>query len=288
MEYVFVRLSKKKEKKVRNLGKFVLLAFIPMLISCMSLDYQTFYSSQAPEKYESLNDASVFYYPNSNINDIYKLLFSDYYIVGKSAFNGPFEDPGLSRKFAARLGADILIATAQFKETRTSFINLETPMSTTTNISGYGGAGSFYGTATTYGTKTTSIPVDVDRYDQTGLFLKNLNHVKPLWERTKNDYRSTGQSNLTGTWISEGYKLELIVSGDQTLAFVQEVQKGEEREKFWREDDLKFVFSPETGVGIYLMGNKTPQPAKISVNNFGYLEISLVLLDDQKFSFKKQ
>ena len=49
---------------------------------------------------------------------------------------------------------------------------------------------------------------------------------------------------------------------------------------------LKMIFDKDFGVGIYLMGNKTPMPAKFCVNKFGPLEIELIT-DSEKFSFAK-
>lgn len=52
-------------------------------------------------------------------------------------------------------------------------------------------------------------------------------------------------------------------------------------------DDLKMIFNPETGGGIYLMADRTPQPANIKLNKFGYLEVSLILQNDA-FSFARR
>jgi len=44
----------------------------------------------------------------------------------------------------------------------------------------------------------------------------------------------------------------------------------------WNAGQLKFIYGVESGVGVYLMGNKTPMPAQFSLNKFGHLEVKLI------------
>lgn len=250
---------------------------------CTTLGHQTFYRQVAPLKYPATSNVMIFEYSNVDLDEIYELLFSDYLVIGKSAFNGPYENPSQSRSYAKSLGADIFITTSQFKETKTSFMNLSTPTTSTTYISGYNGTGSVYGTATTYGTQTTTVPIRVNRYDQDGMYLKNINGVNPLWVRTRAQYQATGQNHLSGTWKNESYEIEIIQSGEQMIAFIKSVIGGD---KSWSQDQLKFVFGKESGVGVYLMGNKTPMPSKFSLNKFGFLDVKL-LTNSEVFSFAK-
>ena len=226
----------------------------------------------APMKYPPTSNVMVFDYRNVDLDEIYALLFSDYLVIGKSAFNGPYESPDGSRSYAKSIGADIFITNTQFAETRTSFVNLSTPTKNRTSISGYNGGGSFYGTATTYGTQTTTVPIRVDRYDQEGMYLRNVNAFNPLWERTRSQYRETGTSDLSGIWKNESYEIEIIQSGEQMVAFIRIVLGGQ---KSWTKEQHKMIFGAESGIGIYLMGNKQPQPAKFMLNKFGFLEVQL-------------
>jgi len=225
----------------------------------------------------------VFQYANVNIKEIYDLLFSDFLVIGRSSFNGPYEDPTQSVPYAKSIGTDVFVSTSQFKETRTSFLALSTPTSSTTYLSGYSGTGSFYGTATTYGTETTIVPIIVNRYDQEGLFLRNVNNVAPLWERTEAQYKKTEPSDLEGIWFNENYRLSLYRSGQQMVAFIASTPK--EREG-WVQGQLKFIYGVESGVGVYLMGNKTPMPARFSLNKFGHLEVKLIT-SQETFSFAR-
>ena len=253
------------------------------LSGCQTLGYKKFYSQIAPMKYPATQNVMVFQYSNVDLDEIYDLLFSDFLIIGKSDFNGPYENPDRSKLYAKSIGADLLITTSQFKETRTSFMNLSTPTTNTTYINGFNGTSSVYGTATTYGTQTTTIPVRVNRYDQDGMYLKNVNAVIPLWERTKEQYQETDKNKLTGNWKNESYEIEILKSGDQMVAFINKILKGD---KSWSKEQLKMLFGADSGVGIYLMGNKTPMPSRISVNKFGHLEIE-ILSNSETFSFAK-
>jgi hypothetical protein len=265
----------------------IIAAFI--LSGCTTLEPKTllghkkFYNQVAPMKFPTTSNVTIFEYSNVSLDEIYELLFSDFLIIGKSGFNGPYESPSQSRAYAKTIGADIFITTSQFKETKTSFINLSTPTTGTTYISGYNGSSSVYGTATTYGTKTTTVPIKVNRYEQDGMYLKNVNGINPLWERTKSQYQATGTNELSGIWKNESYEIEIIQSGEQMIAFLRTVLDGD---KSWSKDQLKMFFGMESGVGIYLMGNKTPMPSKFSLNKFGFLEVKL-LTNSTVFSFAK-
>jgi len=248
------------------------------------MGYIQFYEHVAPIQYPATQKVMVFEYANTGLREIYDLLFNDFLIVGTSGFNGPYENPKRSINFAKSLGANVLITNAQFTETKTSFINSTTPTKNTTYISGYTGSGSFYGSATTYGTRTKIIPISVDRYDQDGLYLRNVNNVNPLWERKYSDYNETGQSPISGMWFNENYEIKTYQSGDQMVSFINSEPKDR---KIWKVDDLKMIFGVDSGVGIYLMANKTPIPAKIAINKFGHLEVKL-LLEDQIFSFARR
>jgi hypothetical protein len=263
----------------------IMFIFVALLVQgCASLGHKEFYTQAAPMKYPPTEKAMVFEYANINLKEIYDLLFSDFLIIGRSGFNGPYENPNLSVSYAKSIGADVFISTSQFKEARTSFMNLSTPTSSTTHISGYSGTGSFYGTATTYGIQTSTVPITVNRYDQNGLFLRNVNGVVPLWDRTEAQYKKTEQSNLEGIWFNENYKINLYRSGQQLVAFIA----GEPKDRHsWGKGQLKFIYGVDSGVGIYLMGDKTPMPAKFALNKFGHLEVTLIT-SEQTFSFARQ
>ncbi len=252
------------------------------LQGCVGLGHKDFYTQVAPTKYPPPVKVVVFEYENVNLKEVYEMLFQDFLVIGRSGFNGPYQDPKRSASYAQSIGADVLLSTSQFKEARTSFINSSTPTTNTTFISGYSGTGSFYGTATTYGTRTTTVPVTVNRYDQDGLFLRNINKVVPLWERTVAQYKKTEFNELEGNWSNETYKLNIYRSGQQLVAFIASEPKVEG----WAKDQLKFISGVDSKVGVYLMGDKTPMPAHFKLNKFGHLEVELITLKET-FSFAR-
>lgn len=264
--------------------KLLMLLILATLTGCAALQHQESYRQSAPTKYPKTSQVMVFEYRNINIHDLYKLLYGDYLIIGKSEFTGPYENPRSSIEFAKSTGTDVFVTTSQFKETQLSFVPMVTPTSSTSYISGATAAGPFYGTSNNYGTRTSIVPVYVDRYIQNGLYLKNVNHVTPLWEKKRSDYKESGADTLSGIWFNENFDLKIYKSGTQIVAFFDSAPKGKEQ---GRVDDLKIIFNPETGAGIYMMADRAPQPAQIKLNKFGNLEVDIMSLNEN-FSFARR
>ena len=265
--------------------KLLMLLILALLTGCATLQHQESYKQSAPTKYPQTAKVLVFEYHNVNLREIYDLLYSDFLIIGRSEFVGPYESPKSSAEFAKSIGTDVFIASSQFKEVRTSFVPMTTPTSSTSYFSGYTVSGSpFYGTSNNYGTRTTMVPVYIDRYEQSGLYLKNVNHVTPLWEKTRADYKETGSDALGGIWYNENFDLKIYKSGAQMVAFYNSSPRGKDKGQV---DDLKMLFNPETGAGIYIMADKTPQPAQIKLNKFGHLEVTITSQNDS-YSFARR
>jgi hypothetical protein len=262
---------------------FVVITIALMLSGCAIVGHKTFYSQRAPMKFPPTSNVTIFEYSNVEIEEIYNLLFSDFLVIGESAFIGAYEPPSRSASYAKSIGADVFITTSQFSETKTSFMSLNTPTTTTTYVSGYNGNGLVYGTATTYGTQTNVVPISVNRYNQDGMYLKNVDVTNPLWVRTRSQYEVTGINDLSGVWQNESYQIEILQSGEQLVAFITSILDGD---KSWSKEQLKMIFGIESGVGIYLMGNKTPMPSKFQLNRFGFLEVTL-LTNSETFSFAR-
>jgi hypothetical protein len=264
--------------------KMVTIACTLLIAGCTGLGHVKFYDQVAPTTYAPTSSVMVFEYSDVSVSEIYDLLYSDYLIIGKSGFNGRYEDPERAMSYAKSIGADVFISAAQFDETRTSFVNLSTPTTSTTDISGTTSDGYFSGSATTYGTRTTTVPISVNRYDQYGIYLKNVNDTQPIWEQVRSQYGVTANNELSGIWGNENYRIEIFQSGEQLVAFITQVLEGD---RSWSKDQLKMFFGVEMGVGIYMMGSKAPMPAEFGVNKFGHFEVRL-LTDDQAFSFARQ
>ena len=200
-----------------------ILAFLLMasLGGCAAIEHQQTFQQSAPTKFPATSKVMVFEYRNVNIQDIYDMLYSDFLIIGRSGFVGPYEDPRSSIDFAKSIGADVFVTASQFKETRTSFAPIVTPTESTSYYSGHNSTGPFFGTSNNYGTRTSMIPVYIDRYEQSGLYLKNVNHVVPLWEKKSSDFKETEANSLSGIWYNENYDLKLYKSGDTDGRFLR-------------------------------------------------------------------
>lgn len=261
---------------------------------CATSGYKKFYNQVSPHKYPPPDKLVVFEYENVNLDDIYERFFNDFLIIGKSSFNGSYNKPLFAGRFAESIGADVFITTSQLKEKQTTFMTIGLP--STTQISGYSGGGSFYGTATNYGISSLSVPITVNLYAQNGIFLRNVNNVVPLWKRTKDQYTKTDKNDIEGTWFNEVYEIEVFQSGTQIVCFLvsepniekQLVPKTVFRYRTkWDIGQLKMIFGVDSAVGLYLMRDKTPMPAKFQVNKFGHLEASFIL-EDSTVSFARK
>lgn len=264
--------------------KLLLALSIFSLIGCSSL-HQNFYSQVAPSKYPPTETVAVFEYNNLKIKELYELLFSDYLIIGKSGFIGPYQSARVAVPFAKSIGADVVISTTQFSETQTSVVPITTPTTNVTNYSGNVGGVPMYGSSTSFGTTTTMMPITVSRYEQNAYFLKNVNNIKPLWAKTTADYPVTDTDPLSGTWVNENYVLNVYASGKSLVAAIN--GKSPPELPWWKNGDIKFVLNRKSLTGIYLLGNQTPDPVMASINKFGHLEIKLVGTGEV-FSFEKR
>ncbi len=76
--------------------------------------------------------------------------------------------------------------------------------------------------------------------------------------------------------------IEIYKSDNNIVGFIKEA-----KQDGWQINALKFIFSQDTGDGIYMMGNKTPVTAQFSINKFGFLEIKLGLKYDRTITFAR-
>ncbi len=262
----------------------IALASVLVASGCV-VGHQQFVTYQAPMKYPPAKSTWVFEYANVDLRHLKDVLFSDFLTLAESSFEGPYEDPTQSRYYATQLGADVFIVSTQFKETQTSVVPLTVPSASTTSFSGNVGTQSFSGLATTYGTSTTMIPVAVERYRQQGIYLRNVNNVKPLWLKTRADFTAALTSDFDGTWRNDKYRVDVYRSEGDIVGVIRDVLDGSLK-KTWQRDEMKFLFGASGGNGVYLMADRTPMPARVSLNKFGFLEIELIV-SGEKFSFAR-
>ena len=102
--------------------------------------------------------------------------------IGYTYFNANNTKTKDGLKFAKKLKARYIVVGTQYTGTNTGSIPITTPTSSTTYSSGTASAhgsggyasGTYSGTSTTYGSKTTYMPFSVNRYDKFGIYFKEM------------------------------------------------------------------------------------------------------------------
>ena len=66
-----------------HIKKLAFLLIIMILTGC-TVGHKKFYNQVGPSKYPETTKVMIFEYSNVELNEIYKLLFSDFLIIGES------------------------------------------------------------------------------------------------------------------------------------------------------------------------------------------------------------
>lgn len=117
--------------------------------------------------------------PEEDVNAMWAQGFG---LLGYATFNGPNQGVQGALAQGKKVGATRVVVSAQYARTVSGAIPLTTPTTTTSytsgNVSAFGSGGSAFGTyngtTTTQGVRTTYIPYSVDRYDQVATFFAPL------------------------------------------------------------------------------------------------------------------
>jgi hypothetical protein len=258
-----------------NFLRFIFLALLLNATACTS-PYQKFYTQRSPNKFTKSNNPIIFGWANIDLTKYYENHFSDYLIIGISAFEGPLQDEKRAISQGKSVGADIVLTNYSYKSSNTSNIPITLPKTQTSfhtgtinSFSNYGtSTHSFTGNTTTMGTQTFSVPVTTDIYDQQAFYLKNIKNVKSQWSYTIRDF-DTAQKGYR-TISDEGYVIHDYELGDEVVAFVAQTK---DSKVDFKPGELKYRYNKKSGKGIYLHGNKSPISATFATNRFGHLEI---------------
>ncbi len=160
--------------------------------------------------------------------DEQRMLEDGYVLLGVSSFNGAEEDQRAAIQQAKKVHADRVIAYCQYRNTVSGSMPFTTPDIETTHHSGsiYGSgySASYFGSSTTYGSKTTYIPYSVDRYDYLATFWIRANvrlgiHGRDL---TPEERKSLG--------TNKGMCIAIVVRGSP--AFESDLLPGDIMRKF--------------------------------------------------------
>ncbi|MDR3345912.1 MAG: PDZ domain-containing protein [Campylobacteraceae bacterium] len=178
-----------KTRLVRGVIKIAIFIVIALFFSSCVSGYAQFYKPnpyleaiKPTIKFLDKNENPKIIYSNNMANDVLEVLSNHYTIIGESAFNGKPEEEWLLKDFAKQIGATIVLYHVQYTNTeqgikfvpqqQTTQVNLNTNSRSSSIYNG--GVGNSYGSATTYGTLTTTtnqaVPYAVHRYDQNAVF----------------------------------------------------------------------------------------------------------------------
>jgi hypothetical protein len=218
--------------------KNILIALLVMgLAGCVAGNgYSKFYRSvpgATPEKIAQLRASPPADTPlvthASKFPDPKPFYQQGYAVIGYSSFNSGHNEPDSEAiAQAKKMGADLVVVVdPNYTGSVTSQIPLTTPTSTTSYTNGsataYGSGGSVsaYGnsTTTTYGSKTTYIPMTVNRYNYGAVYFVKQKFILGVhWRPLKNEERQMLQSN-------SGLYVDVVVN--DTPAFRNDILPGD-------------------------------------------------------------
>lgn len=198
-----------------------------------------------------------------------------YAVIGYSSFNSGHSEPDSEAISEARkVGADlVVIVDPNYTGSVTSQIPLTLPTTTTSQTNGsataYGSGGSVtaYGnsTTTTYGSRTTYIPMTVNRYDYGAVYFVKLKFILGVqWQPLNSEERQLVQSN-------SGLYVNTVVNG--TPAFRSDILPGDIIETI----DGKKVYDTKTASD--LLSQSKGKTVKITIYRKGHLITKSVKLN---------
>jgi len=163
------------------MNKILLLSALLLVMSGCSNPYTQFYTDYMKGKDVLENPMFIITSSEpeliigSNIEqDRLRMFEKGYVLLGVSSFNGADINPRSAIEQAKKVHADTVIAYREYTNTRSGSVPLTLPDTQTTYHSGsiYGSemSASYFGSSTTYGSKTTYIPYSVDRHDYFATF----------------------------------------------------------------------------------------------------------------------
>jgi hypothetical protein len=188
--------------------------------ACASTSFEEFFTDFSdqwhglPAPSGTVSVASVSH--PADVSDALEMFSEGYAFIGVSSFNGPLENNSSVLANAQKIGAEKVLVSSRYTDTRTGSISIPTTRAVTTTESGTVSAsgrdglvaGSYAGTSTTYVPTTTMLPWQVQRYDQTALYFAPL-----------------GPSCL-GIWLLEPTDAERLAAGTNRVATVAAIREG--------------------------------------------------------------
>ena len=176
-------------RKTRTILLSAALAGLSLLNSgCMTTGgYGQFYQSETSTQYPPTQDVRVYRFTQDGLQSLRR---EGYIVIGQSNFNGPLANQSQAIQQGKRVGAQVVLVDYRHTETRQGSLPMtqyHAPQTTTINSYGhasgsaYGSGGYAYGSANSVGTSyvttpgyttTQYVPITIERYDQTAIFLR--------------------------------------------------------------------------------------------------------------------
>ena len=215
-------------------SKFYIILIL-FLTGCVTNPYSDYYnpydrktSSQIKKSEDSgLADPIIISIPDLENKDDVENIFQKYvrkgyYLIGESNFNGPEVNKDDLLNHARSIGADLVLTNVKYLTTVSGTVPLTLPTTNTTYHSGSitGDVfGSYSGTTTSYGTNTTYLPYQTNRYQYRAAFMVKIKTSLGIF------FNDIDQS--TRKLIGENKGVRIIVVVDNSPAFYADVLEGD-------------------------------------------------------------
>lgn len=259
--------------------KYFILMLLLMTASCAN-HYKNFYKPMLkasdqnnPRLIYNVSDPEIVDIPSASIDDsIIKQIESGFILQGVSSFNGPLASKNDLIAEAKELKSYKVLRTVEYSNTVQGAMPITLPDQQTTYYNGsvYGNSysGNYYGTSTTYGTKTTYIPYSVDKYNQVAIFF--VKRTPGGWGVYLRD-TSLDQKQKLGS--NKGAAVIAVVTGGSVWR--SDIISGDIITKI---DEIEVISSQEA---YKLMGNYYGKNVDVEIYRNGLRKIVKVQVDSQ-------
>jgi hypothetical protein len=239
----------------------------------------------------------VYEYEKTDLDNLSKTVFRDCTVIGRSSFEGTYEDPKKLIPYAQSVGADIIITNKAYTKTSSSFSARTAPLSGATPA-----RPAVYGTSASYGpgvsTLTTYTSVSKPHFDQNALFLRSAG--TPVWDKKETDFPKTGESSFDGIWSEQFYSIKVYRSNDYIVGFIYSkvnikfsnysvaAKNAAKKREIYKVGDMKFIFNAEDKTGVYITDENNPMAAEIDLTR-RKLVVTVEKIDSTpRYTFEKR
>lgn len=253
---------------MKSMRVILVFALVAVVAGCVAPAHVSRYEQISPRAYAPTSSVELFVYSCYDMQGLYDALFSEFLVIGRSAFTGAQESPEYASKQGMAVGADLVVVTSCFARSGAPPY-LRGPRLRFGWMVPWGPYGRIYLE------DVVDLPVAPPPvYGQEAYYLKNVNNAKGIWQKEASDYPEDSKPNdFSGVWENQWLRLRVYGSGEAVVGVVEKLYEAPEHG--WAKGQVKFVFSSESGRGVYVMSDRTPMPSKFFITRFGHLNIEL-------------